>query len=116
MNDLLWAFHPAVASPKGDGRGDLQLIELLMQVDDWKGDAGTIYVERPWSLDAKAIVVHSAPYTIDAIGRDGKTYHYFLETFVARKFLDEFARTGDGTSASDIQKYDCLVRYARDYV
>jgi hypothetical protein len=64
----------------------MRLIALLGQRHDWHDDDTTIYVEQPWSRDADAILVTPSPERAEPIHRDGRTYEYFLETFILAKF------------------------------
>jgi len=95
-----------------DGEKDLRLIKLLEQAAQWEGDAGTIYVERPWSSNAEAIIIEPAPDTTDAVGQGGKTYDYFLETFIAQEVLIGLMASLEGTSASSDQICERLISYA----
>lgn len=92
----------------------MQLIEVLSYAKQWEGDAGTIYVERPWSENADAVILDPAPDTNGPLQQSGRTYDYFLETFIVRDFLDDFALSPEGKSASEKDKCDRLICYALD--
>ena len=91
----------------------MKLIELLQQSDDWDDEA-TIYVARPWSCDAKAILVNPAPDTTAPIGQDGTLYDYFLETFIAREVRENYAASDDGRFASLERQCERIVSYAEN--
>jgi hypothetical protein len=65
----------------------LRLIELVKGASTWTDD-DTIYVARPWSCDADAMLVSPAPNATEPVDRGGKRYDYFLETFIAREVLE----------------------------
>ncbi|WP_152613431.1 hypothetical protein [Inquilinus limosus] len=92
----------------------MQLLELLGQVEQWSNEDTTIYVEPPWSPDAEAILVTPAPDTTDPIERDDRRYHYFLETFIARDFLEGYAASDEGSAASEKQRCERLISYAEN--
>jgi hypothetical protein len=48
------------------------------------------------------------------VQQGGRTYDYFLETFIARAFLDDFAQSAEGSAASGEEKCGRLIRYALD--
>ena len=92
----------------------MQLLELLKRVEQWNDDDTTIYVEPPWSPDAEAILVTPAPETTEPIERDDRRYHYFLETIIAREFLDGFTASDGGSAASEKQRCERLISYAEN--
>lgn len=96
-------------SATGDG---MRLIELLEQVGDWNDEITKIYVAKPWSCDALAVLVSPSPDTTEPLMRNGQTYDYFMETFLARDFLDDFAASLDGGTATNEQRCQRLVHYA----
>ncbi len=85
----------------------MQLVDLLGQRPEWNDDDTTIYVEQPWSCEADAVLVSPSPGRTEPIERDGRTYEYFLETFIVREL------TG-GCSGSERELCERLVRYAID--
>lgn len=92
----------------------MRLVELLEQVDGWADDNTTIYVAKPWSCDAQAILISPAPDGTEAVTRDGQMHDYFMETFLARDFLEDFDASQEGGSATRKQRCERLVRYAVD--
>ena len=91
-----------------------RLIDLVVGVSEWDDDDTTIYAVEPWSCDTPAILVSPAPDTIAPIERAGTNYAYFLETFVAREVLEDFAASLGGAAATDAARCERLIRYARD--
>lgn len=91
----------------------MELIELLKQSDQWQDDA-TIYVARPWSSNAQAVLLRPSPDTTASVEQNGRRFDYFLEAFIARDFLDDFAASPDGSRVSEIQRCERLVRYAEE--
>jgi hypothetical protein len=90
----------------------VQLIELLRQAHLGDDDEATIYVARPWSPEAEAIVVSPAPDATNPIEQDGQTFDYFLEAFIAQEFLEDLAASNDAEAASDKQRCERLILYA----
>jgi hypothetical protein len=85
----------------------MQLIELLEGASAWTDDDTTIYVTRPWSCDADAVLVSPAPATTEPVERNGKPYDYFLETFIAREVIE-------GLAGSTDQRCQRLIDYAEN--
>ena len=85
----------------------MRLIELIEDASAWTDDDKTIYVARPWSCDADAILVSPAPDTTEPVERDGKRYGYFLETFIAREVIERLA----GSASQRCQR---LIHYAEN--
>jgi hypothetical protein len=83
----------------------MRLIDLLGQRHEWQDDDTTIYVEQPWSCEADAILVSPSPEQTEPIKREGRTYEYFLETFIIGEVFE-------GYSASEDQFCERLIRYA----
>ena len=92
----------------------MDLIELLKSAPLWTDDDGTIYAAKPWECSADAIIVSPAPDTIEDIERLGKTYSYFLESFIARDFLEDYAASAEGKEASEREKCQRVIKYAVD--
>ena len=90
----------------------MELIELLKQSEHWRDDDATIYVARPWSPSAQAVLLKPAPDTTTSIEQNGRRFDYFLEAFIVRDFLDDLAASPDASGASEIQRCERLVRYA----
>lgn len=91
----------------------MRLIELLMQTEHWNDDV-TVYVERPWSCDAEAILVSPAPNVTLPVERQGRAFDYFLETSVAREVMDGYATSDEGAGASQAQRCERLIGYAEN--
>lgn len=85
----------------------MRLIEIVDGLSLETDDDTTIYVARPWSRDAQAMLVSPSPDTIAPIQRGGTVYEYFLETFIAREVLD-------GLSESAEDRCKRLISYAKD--
>ena len=91
----------------------MKLIDLLRQPGGWEEDA-TIYVARPWSCEAEAILVSPAPDTAEPVDQNGRLYDYFLETFIAREFLDDYGASPDGADATERARCERLIFYAEN--
>ena len=85
----------------------MQLIDLLGQRHDWHDDDTTIYVEQPWTCEADAILVTPSPERTEPIRRDGRTYEYFLETFIIGEVFESY-------SGPEKDFCERLIRYAID--
>ena len=85
----------------------MRLIELVEGASTWTDDDTTIYVARPWSCDADAMLVSPAPDTTEPVEQGGKLYDYVLETFIAREVLEGLAGSAD-------QRCQRLISYAED--
>ena len=85
----------------------MRLIDLLGQRRDWHDDDATIYVEQPWSCEAEATLVSPSPERTDPIEREGRTYEYFLETFIIGEVFEDY-------SGSESEFCERLIRYATD--
>ncbi|TFI58407.1 hypothetical protein E2493_09730 [Sphingomonas parva] len=92
----------------------MKLIELVEQAAGWEDDDTTIYVSKPWTIDAEATLVCPAPDETSPIERDGRVYHYFLETFIAREFQKDYAASVEGRDASTLQVCEWLISYAEN--
>lgn len=90
----------------------MRLIELFEQALERDDDDTTLYVARPWAPDAEAISVSPSPDTTEPVERDGRSYDYFLEVFIAREVIEDFAATAEGESASRLRRCERLIRYA----
>lgn len=73
----------------------MRLIELLQGEPSWTDDDTTIYVARPWSCDAEAMLVSPSPATTEPVERNGKLYDYFLETFITREVIEGLAGSAE---------------------
>ena len=87
-------------------------MELLEHVAEWTDDDTTIYVVQPWQCGSDAILVSPAPETTEPVEQHGQSYAYFLETFIAREFMDGYAASAEGASASAEKRCERLIRYA----
>ena len=87
------------------------LSDILKQPDLGADNSATIYVERPWSLNAKAILLSPAPDTTEDIDRDGGRFAYFIEAFLAREFLDDLA-SSHAAVMSESDRHERLIVYA----
>jgi hypothetical protein len=90
----------------------MKLDDILRQRDFGEDEEATIYVERPWSVQAEAILVSPAPETTAPLERGGRQFTYFIEAFIARQFLDDLAASGDAAAMSEVQTHERLIRYA----
>ena len=91
----------------------MTLIELLQRSAEWDEDA-TIYVARPWTCDAEAILVTPSPDTTAPVERDSTSYDYFLETFIAREFSEDYAASEEGAFSSIEGRCERLISYAEN--
>jgi hypothetical protein len=91
----------------------LRLIELLQSASEWQDDDATIYVAQPWSGEADAVIIKPAPDTTEPVKRGEISYSYFLEAFIARDFIKEYA-AGDGASATESERCERLILYAEN--
>ena len=85
----------------------MRLIELIERTSEWTGDDKTLYVARPWSCEADAIIVSPAPDTTEPLEQAGRRYDYFLETFIVQDVLD-------GLGGSDEQRCQRRIGYAEN--
>lgn len=85
----------------------MRLIELIERASTWADDDTTIYVTRPWSCDADAMLVAPAPDTTEPVEQGGKLYDYFLETFIAREVIK-------GLGGSAEKRCQRLINYAEN--
>lgn len=90
----------------------MHLMELLKNASDWNDDAGTIYAMLPWACNSQAIIVDTAPNTTEDIEFDGQTYAYFLETFIARDFIEDFKASNGSDNFSEVHGCERLIQYA----
>jgi hypothetical protein len=90
----------------------VKLIEVLRKRDLGENEQATIYVARPWSPEAEAIVVSPAPTATGPVERDGRTFDYFLEAYIAQEFLEDLAASGELDDPSEKELCERLVRYA----
>lgn len=91
----------------------MRLIELVRSAAAWEDD-DIIYVEAPWSPDADAVFVVAEGKTAEPVTFHAKQYDYFLETFIARDFMEDYARSAEGASATERERCERLIRYAQD--
>jgi hypothetical protein len=87
------------------------LIELLCKAADW-ADGDVIYVCAPWSPDADAVFVVAEGSGTESVDFQGRQYDYFLETFIARDFLEDYATSLEGASATERGRCERLIKYA----
>ncbi|HEX8483820.1 hypothetical protein [Sphingomonas sp.] len=92
----------------------LRLIDLLQSTSEWQDDDATIYVAQPWSGDSDAVIIKSAPDTTEPVKHGEISYSYFLEAFIARDFIKDYAASGEGASATESERCERLIRYAED--
>jgi hypothetical protein len=90
----------------------VKLIEILRRDDIGEDEYATIYVARPWSPEADAIVVSPAPTATGPVEQDGRTFDYFLEGFLAQEFLEDLVASGEFEGASEKQLCERLIGYA----
>jgi N12 class adenine-specific DNA methylase len=90
----------------------MNLGEILRQGDFGEDEEATIFVERPWSVQAEAIIVSPAPATTASMDQDGRQFAYFIEAFIARQFLNDLAASCEVAEMSEAQRHEGLIRYA----
>lgn len=91
----------------------MQLVELLKSLAEWD-DEQTIYVAQPWSCKASAMLLIPSNDTTEPVVAGPITYEYFLELFIAKQVLEDFTACSEGASATEWQRCERLIRYARD--
>ena len=91
----------------------MRLIEAIRDSADW-GDDLVIYVLAPWSPDADTVFVVAEGNSAEPVTFHGRQYDYFLETFIARDFIEDFAASLEGASATERDRCERLIRYAQD--
>lgn len=89
----------------------MRLIELLRHPDLGEDDEATIYVVRPWTPEAAAIIVCPAPASTAPVEHEGQKFDYFLEAFIARDFLEDLT-VSDPEAKSELGRCERLIRYA----
>ncbi len=92
----------------------MRFIELLQSASEWHDDDTTIYVAQPWSCDTDAVIIKPAPDTTEPVERGETSFSYFLETVIARDFLEDYVASERGTSATERERCERLIRYAED--
>ena len=65
----------------------MKLFEMLRQLDKWPEEM-TVYLARPWSSDAEAILASPTSDIATRIEQGYQSYDYFLEVALAREFLE----------------------------
>jgi hypothetical protein len=75
------------------------------------GENENIYVAPPWSCEAQAVVIDPASDTTEAITIDGTRFEYFLETFIALEFIEDYVKSSRAT-LSQRQICERLILYA----
>lgn len=90
----------------------MQLAELLRRPDLGDDEEAAIYVARPWSPAAEAILVSPAPDAANPIEREGRRFEYFLEAALACDFLEDLEESGDAAWQSEDKRHARLIRYA----
>src|SRR4051794_40195554 len=88
------------------------LIDVVRNLESLDGDA-TIYVAEPWTAQSSSIVETEPTTGGLPIEASNHGLQYFLEVFIARDFLDDWA-SGLEQTPSDLQRCERLIRYAKD--
>jgi hypothetical protein len=91
----------------------VRLVELVRDAATWKDDL-IIYVQAPWTPDADAVFVVAEGNEAEPVTFHAKQYDYFLETFIARDFIEDYAKSAEGVSATEQERCERLIRYAQD--
>jgi hypothetical protein len=86
----------------------MKLIEAIRDLDSLDAE-GTIYAARPWSEDSEAVVVREPQ--VGGIPPVPPNMSYFLEIFIARDFLSDWAANLDIQPTLQ-QKCARLIQYA----
>ncbi len=91
----------------------MRLIDAVREAPEWSDDL-IIYVLAPWSPDAETVFVVAEGNTTEPVTFHGRDYDYFLETFIARDFIEEYSATTEGAAVSELERCERLIKYARD--
>jgi len=91
----------------------MTLIEHVQRCGEWADDE-TLFVARPWQPHSQAMIVTPSPHSTAPIDRGGVRFEYFLETFLARDFLEDFAVTAEGRNATQSALCERLISYAEN--
>lgn len=93
----------------------MTLLKIIEELETFDNES-TIYAEEPWTENSKALVLHEPesgelPYEAKKLG-----LHYFLEVFVARDFLEDWAinlKAANLNAEPTVQqKFARLIHYA----
>ena len=89
----------------------LKLIQIVGDLASFDTDdtESTIYASEPWTTDCQAIVAPESEMPPDVLER--LNMKYFLEVFIAREFLGDWANSLEKPPTSQ-QKCARLIRYA----
>ena len=93
----------------------MKLIDAIVALDALDEES-TIYVVEPWTKDSQAVVASEVeedesggiPPEARQVGAE-----YFLEVFIARPFLEDWARTLDAVPTAE-ERCARLIQYAVD--
>lgn len=91
----------------------MRLIEVIREAADLSDDL-VIYVLAPWSPDADTVFVVAEGNSAEPVTFHGRQYDYFLEAFIARDFIEDYAASAEGASATERERCERLIRYAQD--
>ena len=91
----------------------MRLLDAIREVANCPDDL-IIYVLPPWSPEADAVFMVADGNEAEPVQFHGQQYHYFLETFIARDFMEDYAATVEGAAATESERCERLIRYARD--
>ncbi|MFW9928717.1 MAG: hypothetical protein ACFFD1_04950 [Candidatus Thorarchaeota archaeon] len=80
----------------------MNLVKLIEQLEEFD-DSMTIYAEKPWSPNSKALVEYE-PET-GSLPENAKAHKlsYFLEVFIARDFLNDWIASQNATPSLEAQ-------------
>ncbi|NMN06421.1 MULTISPECIES: hypothetical protein [unclassified Novosphingobium] len=99
--------------PLGEEDRQMRLIELIRDAADLDDDL-IIYAVAPWSPDADTVLVVVQGNSAEPVTFHGRQYDYFLESFIARNFIEDYAASVEGASATERERCERLIRYAQD--
>ena len=88
----------------------MRLIDLLASREEWK-DEEIIYAVLPWNCDCEAVVEVPASDSLVPVIRDGLRYDYFLETFIAFDFIEDYTASRE-QPFSEQEICERLIQYA----
>jgi hypothetical protein len=57
-------------------------------------------------------LISPAPATTEPVEQNGKSYDYFLETFIAREFMEDYEASAEGAGPAAEQRCERLIGYA----
>ena len=88
----------------------MKLIEVVGALASFDNE-NTIYASQPWTADSEAVVESSPESNMPPTFVEQSKMKYFLEVFIARDFLDDWATNLEKAPTLE-QKCARLIQYA----